>query len=51
MGWVQKIDHAIGRSVVGRWFQLDGSGHHKERKGSNFSTEIRAGLATFFAMS
>ena len=32
-------------------FRLDGSGHPLERKGSRFSTEIRAGLVTFTAMA
>jgi AGZA family xanthine/uracil permease-like MFS transporter len=36
---------------VGRYFRLDGSGHPKERKGSFFWTELRGGLATFFAMA
>ncbi|EXJ86943.1 MFS transporter, AGZA family, xanthine/uracil permease [Capronia epimyces CBS 606.96] len=49
--WVHKINMAVARSVVGRRFRLDGSGHPKERKGSYFFTEIRAGLATFFAMA
>ncbi|KAI0118197.1 purine transporter [Nemania sp. FL0031] len=48
---IQSINHKVARSVVGRWFRLDGSGHPKERKGSLFLTEIRAGIATFFAMA
>ncbi|KAL2121777.1 hypothetical protein VTJ04DRAFT_2232 [Mycothermus thermophilus] len=51
MGWVENINRKIAVSPVGRWFQLDGSGHPKERKGSYFFTEMRAGLATFFAMA
>ncbi|KAK3996257.1 permease family-domain-containing protein [Cladorrhinum sp. PSN332] len=51
MGWLDKTNAAIARSAVGRWFKLEGCGHPKERKGSQFSTEIRAGLATFFAMA
>ncbi|KAF5018682.1 hypothetical protein F66182_9328 [Fusarium sp. NRRL 66182] len=51
MGWIENTNRKIAASAVGRWFQLDGSGHPKERKGSLFFTEIRAGLATFFAMS
>ncbi|CAK5281425.1 unnamed protein product [Mycena citricolor] len=38
-------------SVVGRWFRLEGSGHPKERIGSRFTTEIRAGLTTWAAMA
>lgn len=42
---------AVAKSVVGRRFRLEFSGHKKERKGSRFLTELRAGLATFFAMA
>ncbi|KAL2256663.1 hypothetical protein VTK26DRAFT_1329 [Humicola hyalothermophila] len=51
MGWIDKTNEAIGRSVVGRWFKLEGCGHPKERKGSKFFTEMRAGFASFFAMA
>lgn len=51
MGWVHTTNQKIAASAVGRWFKLDGSGHRKERKGSFFFTELRAGLATFFAMA
>ncbi|KAJ4191047.1 Hypothetical protein NCS54_00444100 [Fusarium falciforme] len=51
MGWMENTNRKIAASPVGRWFQLDGSGHPRERKGSAFFTEIRAGLATFFAMA
>jgi len=37
--------------VIGRRFRLEFSGHKYERKGSRFLTEVRAGLATFFAMA
>ncbi|GAP91354.1 putative purine transporter [Rosellinia necatrix] len=47
----QKINERVARSAVGRWFKLDGCGHPKERKGSFFLTEIRAGIAAFFAMA
>ncbi|KAH8896819.1 putative nucleoside transporter [Thozetella sp. PMI_491] len=49
--WVHRTNEKIAVSAVGRYFRLDGSGHPKERKGSYFFTEIRAGLATFFAMA
>ena len=42
---------AVAKSVIGRRFRLEFSGHRLERKGSRFLTEIRAGLATFFAMA
>ncbi|KAL2269343.1 hypothetical protein VTJ83DRAFT_1527 [Remersonia thermophila] len=51
MGWIDNTNRRIAAGPIGRWFQLDGSGHPKERKGSYFLTELRAGLATFFAMA
>lgn len=51
MTWTHTFNQKIARSAVGRWFRLDGSGHRKTRAGSYFFTEIRAGLATFFAMA
>jgi AGZA family xanthine/uracil permease-like MFS transporter len=51
MGWIHNTNLRIARSPVGRYFRLENSGHPKERKGSYFFTEIRAGLATFFAMA
>lgn len=51
MTFVDKINLSVAQSPVGRWFRLDGSGHPKTRKGSLFCTELRAGLATFFAMA
>ncbi|KAF9445193.1 xanthine/uracil permease [Macrolepiota fuliginosa MF-IS2] len=46
-----KLDNAVARSFVGRWFLLDGCGKPKERVGSRFTTEIRAGLTTWAAMA
>ncbi|KAI1079629.1 permease family-domain-containing protein [Whalleya microplaca] len=51
MGWVHGTNTRIAKSPVGRWFKLEGSGHPKERKGSFFFTELRAGIAAFFAMA
>ncbi|KAH6607113.1 nucleoside transporter [Trichoderma cornu-damae] len=51
MGWMDNVNKKVAASPVGRWFRLEGSGHPKERKGSLFFTEIRAGMATFFAMA
>ncbi|KAI9163692.1 nucleoside transporter [Paramyrothecium foliicola] len=51
MGWVHNTNQRIAASAIGRWFRLEGSGHPKERKGSLFFTELRAGLVTFFAMA
>jgi AGZA family xanthine/uracil permease-like MFS transporter len=48
---MEKTNLAVSKSVIGRRFRLEFSGHKYERKGSRFLTEIRAGLATFFAMA
>lgn len=49
--WIGNANRAVARSAVGKYFRLEGSGHPKERPGSFFFTEFRAGLATFFAMA
>ncbi|KAJ5904426.1 Xanthine/uracil/vitamin C permease [Penicillium tannophilum] len=49
--WIHDTNLRVARSPVGRWFRLENSGHPRERKGSFFFTEMRAGLATFFAMA
>ncbi|KAI0294109.1 xanthine/uracil permease [Multifurca ochricompacta] len=41
----------VADSFVGRWFKLEGSGVAKERSGSRFLTELRAGLTTWAAMA
>ncbi|CAN8100009.1 unnamed protein product [Discula destructiva] len=51
MTFVDTINTKVAKSAVGRWFRLDGSGHPKTRSKSLFTTELRAGLATFFAMA
>ncbi|KAI0073347.1 hypothetical protein K474DRAFT_223969 [Panus rudis PR-1116 ss-1] len=51
VGWIHTVNAVVADSPVGRWFQLEGSGHHKERAGSRFLTEIRAGLTTWAAMA
>lgn len=51
MAWAHGINERVAKSPVGRWFRLEGSGHEKARAGSYFLTELRAGLATFFAMA
>ncbi|KAF3768631.1 hypothetical protein M406DRAFT_62735 [Cryphonectria parasitica EP155] len=51
MTLVHTINERVARSPIGRWFRLEGSGHKKARNGSFFFTELRAGLATFFAMA
>ncbi|OQD69967.1 hypothetical protein PENDEC_c028G05443 [Penicillium decumbens] len=49
--WTENTNLRVARSPVGKWFRLENSGHPMERKGSFFFTELRAGLATFFAMA
>ncbi|KAI8982109.1 permease family-domain-containing protein [Mycotypha africana] len=49
--WAERINNAVARSRIGKHFQLEGSGHRRERKGTRFLTEIRAGLTVFFAMA
>ncbi|KAK7202806.1 putative nucleoside transporter [Myxozyma melibiosi] len=48
---VHSLNLKVARSPVGRWFRLENSGSRRERTGAFFFTEIRAGLATFFAMA
>lgn len=51
VNFIDRLNAKIADSVVGRWFRLEGSGHPKERIGSRFTTEIRAGLTTWAAMA
>lgn len=48
---VHNFNNVIGQSTFGRIFRLEGSGHDKEIKNTRFTTEIRAGLTTFFTMA
>ncbi|KAL1699551.1 permease family-domain-containing protein [Schizophyllum commune] len=48
---IDKLNAIIADSFVGRWFKLEGSGHVKERIGSRFTTELRAGITTWAAMA
>lgn len=50
MAWVDKLNDYVAHSRVGKYFQLDHSGHRRERKGTKFVTELRAGITIFFAM-
>jgi len=45
------LNEKVAKSVIGRWFRLEGSGAATERKDSKFTTEIRAGIATFVTMA
>ncbi|KAI8887960.1 hypothetical protein K501DRAFT_283059 [Backusella circina FSU 941] len=51
MTWVDRVNDYVAHSMVGKYFQLEGSGHRRERKGTKFMTELRAGMTTFFAMA
>ncbi|KAG0332602.1 hypothetical protein BG000_009873 [Podila horticola] len=50
-GFVTRLNSAVARSVVGKWFMLEGSSHPRPRAGTKFSTEMRAGFATFVTMA
>jgi hypothetical protein len=46
----ERLNDKVARSAVGRWFRLDGCGHPLARKGSRFTTELRAGSVIGAAM-
>lgn len=50
MGFFESLNDKVADSFIGKHFQLEGSGAYRERPNTRFSTEIRAGLTTFFAM-
>ncbi|KAF9182893.1 hypothetical protein BGZ51_004369 [Haplosporangium sp. Z 767] len=50
-GFVSRLNTAVAKSPVGRWFLLEGSSHPRARPNTKFSTEIRAGFATFVTMA
>ncbi|KAF9204584.1 hypothetical protein BGZ49_005128 [Haplosporangium sp. Z 27] len=51
MGFFEKLNHNVASSAVGKYFRLEGSGSSRERAGSKFTTEMRAGLTTFVTMA
>ncbi|CAN9099563.1 unnamed protein product [Alternaria alternata] len=55
MGFIERnkaaLNDVVSASFVGRYFHLDGSGHPNEIKNARFTTELRAGLTTFFTMA
>ncbi|KAK7460565.1 hypothetical protein VKT23_009286 [Stygiomarasmius scandens] len=51
VGFIDRLNAQVAVSFVGRWFSLEGSGASKERIGSRFTTEIRAGVTTWAAMA
>jgi hypothetical protein len=50
MTFFDRLNHNVATSGIGKYFRLEGSGARRERAGSKFTTEIRAGLTTFVAM-
>ncbi|KAF2794902.1 hypothetical protein K505DRAFT_241169 [Melanomma pulvis-pyrius CBS 109.77] len=48
---IHSFNGTVGKSTFGRIFRLEGSGHDLEIKNTRFTTEIRAGLTTFFTMA
>ncbi|TBU27120.1 xanthine/uracil permease [Dichomitus squalens] len=51
VGFTDRLNARVADSAIGRYFRLEGSGHPREREGSRFLTEIRAGLTTWAAMA
>ncbi|KIY67031.1 hypothetical protein CYLTODRAFT_454849 [Cylindrobasidium torrendii FP15055 ss-10] len=51
VNFTDRLNAHVADSFFGRWFKLEGSGHPKERIGSRFTTELRAGLTTWAAMA
>ena len=47
---IHNLNGRVARSSFGRYFLLEGSGHPKERRGAQFTTELRGGLTTFSSM-
>ncbi|KAF9438163.1 hypothetical protein BGZ76_009453 [Entomortierella beljakovae] len=50
-GFITRLNTAVAKSPIGRWFMLEGSSHPRARPNTLFSTEIRAGFATFVTMA
>ncbi|KAI9803397.1 MAG: hypothetical protein M1833_000916 [Piccolia ochrophora] len=48
---IDYVNNFVAASTFGRVFRLDGCGHEKSIRGAVFSTEIRAGITTFFTMA
>ncbi|KAG0271936.1 hypothetical protein BGZ95_000190 [Linnemannia exigua] len=49
--FLERLNLKVAQSKVGKYFRLEGSGARRERVGSKFTTEIRAGLTTFVTMA
>jgi hypothetical protein len=39
--FITRVNDAVARTVVGRWFKLEGSGAKKERAGARFFVRFR----------
>ncbi|CAG5156902.1 uncharacterized protein ALTATR162_LOCUS4695 [Alternaria atra] len=48
---IRSFNVYIGRSTFGRIFRLHGCGHKDEILHTKFTTEVRAGLTSFFTMA
>ncbi|KAI1314786.1 hypothetical protein EDD11_001714 [Mortierella claussenii] len=51
MSFFDRLNRNVAESRVGKHFRLEGSGARRERVGSKFTTEVRAGLTTFVTMA
>ncbi|KAG0241832.1 permease family-domain-containing protein [Mortierella sp. GBAus27b] len=51
MPFFDNLNRKVAESRIGKHFRLEGSGARRERVGSRFTTEIRAGLTTFVTMA
>ncbi|KIJ67206.1 hypothetical protein HYDPIDRAFT_186086 [Hydnomerulius pinastri MD-312] len=49
--FADRLNARVADSAIGRWFRLEGSGHAREREGSRFMTDVRAGFTTWAAMA
>ncbi|KAF4984572.1 hypothetical protein FZEAL_248 [Fusarium zealandicum] len=50
-GVFERFNRRVASSAFGRFFRLEGSGHHKEIAGSSLLCEIGAGVTTFTTMA
>ncbi|ORZ27911.1 nucleoside transporter [Lobosporangium transversale] len=51
MSFFERLNRSVAESRIGKYFRLEGSGARRERAGSKFTTELRAGLTTFVTMA
>ncbi|KAF9289526.1 hypothetical protein BGZ74_000709, partial [Mortierella antarctica] len=50
LSFFERLNLNVAKSNVGKYFRLEGSGVRRERIGSKFTIEMRAGLTTFVTM-